>query len=104
MVCEHLTRCLEKEYLTAKLGGSLVSSGQISVGELTSLLMYTLYVGNGLQMLTYAHSTVLIDNRPHVLALQFFLRKFMFFKVSTHLTNASLDIHNARNWCWDSYL
>ncbi|KAH9985450.1 P-loop containing nucleoside triphosphate hydrolase protein [Russula vinacea] len=38
-------------------GGSLVSSGQISVGELTSLLMYTLYVGSGLQMLTYAHST-----------------------------------------------
>ncbi|KAH8985538.1 P-loop containing nucleoside triphosphate hydrolase protein [Lactarius akahatsu] len=34
-------------------GGSLVSHGQISVGELTSLLMYTVYVGNGLQMLTY---------------------------------------------------
>jgi hypothetical protein len=44
------------------LGGSLVSHGQISVGELTSLLMYTVYVGNGLQMLTYVHLTVLGDS------------------------------------------
>ena len=34
------------------VGGSLVSQGAISVGELTSLLMYTVYVGSGLQMLT----------------------------------------------------
>ncbi|KAA1470423.1 hypothetical protein DENSPDRAFT_836220 [Dentipellis sp. KUC8613] len=33
-------------------GGSLVSRGVISVGDLTSLLMYTVYVGSGLQMLT----------------------------------------------------
>jgi putative ABC transport system ATP-binding protein len=33
-------------------GGTLVSSGQISVGDLMSLLIYTLYVGNGLSMLT----------------------------------------------------
>jgi putative ABC transport system ATP-binding protein len=33
-------------------GGSLVSHGEISVGELTSLLLYTVYVGSGLQMLT----------------------------------------------------
>lgn len=72
------------ECLTAKLGGSLVSNGQISVGELTSLLMYTLYVGNGLQMLTYANSTVLIDNRPHVLALQIFLCKIIFLSISTN--------------------
>ena len=81
-----------------------MSSGQISVGELTSLLMYTLYVGNGLQMLTYANFTVLIDNSPHVLALQIFLCKIMFLKVATHLTSASLDIHNAWNWRWDAYL
>ena len=34
-------------------GGTLVSRGEISVGALTSLLMYTVYVGSGLQMLTY---------------------------------------------------
>ncbi|KAJ7578678.1 P-loop containing nucleoside triphosphate hydrolase protein [Mycena floridula] len=35
-------------------GGSLVSHGEISVGDLTSLLFYTFYVGSGLSMLTYA--------------------------------------------------
>ena len=34
-------------------GGSLVSQGMITVGDLTSLLMYSVYVGSGLQMLTY---------------------------------------------------
>lgn len=34
------------------VGGSLVSAGDISVGDLTSLLLYTVYVGSGLQMLT----------------------------------------------------
>lgn len=34
------------------LGGTLVSSGAISVGDLTSLLLYTVYVGGGLQTLT----------------------------------------------------
>ena len=34
------------------LGGTLVSRGEISVGDLTSLLLYTAYVGSGLQMLT----------------------------------------------------
>ncbi|TDL16129.1 hypothetical protein BD410DRAFT_731753 [Rickenella mellea] len=34
-------------------GGTLVSQGVISVGDLTSLLLYTVYVGSGLQMLTY---------------------------------------------------
>ncbi|KAH0829104.1 hypothetical protein J3R83DRAFT_2570 [Lanmaoa asiatica] len=33
-------------------GGTLVSQGAITVGDLTSLLLYTAYVGNGLQMLT----------------------------------------------------
>lgn len=33
-------------------GGSLVSRGQISVGDLTSLLMYTAYVGGSLSMLS----------------------------------------------------
>lgn len=41
------------EKLTEKcLGGTLVSQGAISVGDLTSLLLYTVYVGSGLQMLT----------------------------------------------------
>ncbi|KAI0090571.1 P-loop containing nucleoside triphosphate hydrolase protein [Irpex rosettiformis] len=35
-------------------GGTLVSSGAISVGDLTSLLLYTVYVGGGLQTLTYS--------------------------------------------------
>lgn len=34
------------------VGGSLVSKGSISVGDLTSLLLYTVYVGSGLQTLT----------------------------------------------------
>jgi hypothetical protein len=55
-------RCFENGCHIVLSGGSLVSSGQISVGELTSLLMYTVYVGNGLQMLTYVHFTVLSDN------------------------------------------
>ncbi|KAI0333282.1 P-loop containing nucleoside triphosphate hydrolase protein [Cubamyces sp. BRFM 1775] len=33
-------------------GGTLVSQGAITVGDLTSLLLYTVYVGSGLQMLT----------------------------------------------------
>lgn len=33
-------------------GGTLVSQGAITIGDLTSLLLYTAYVGNGLQMLT----------------------------------------------------
>lgn len=36
------------------LGGTLVAQGAITVGDLTSLLLYTVYVGSGLQMLTYA--------------------------------------------------
>ncbi|KAF8150437.1 P-loop containing nucleoside triphosphate hydrolase protein [Mycena galopus ATCC 62051] len=34
-------------------GGTLVSKGLISIGDLTSLLLYTAYVGNGLSMLAY---------------------------------------------------
>ncbi|KAG6864786.1 hypothetical protein C0991_007160 [Blastosporella zonata] len=37
------------------VGGTLVSHGEISVGDLTSLLLYTVYVGSGLQMLSYVH-------------------------------------------------
>lgn len=37
-------------------GGTMVSHGEISIGDLTSLLMYTVYVGSGLQMLTYVPS------------------------------------------------
>jgi ABC-type multidrug transport system fused ATPase/permease subunit len=33
-------------------GGTLVSRGEISVGDLTSLLLYTAYVGSSLSMLT----------------------------------------------------
>ncbi|KII95612.1 hypothetical protein PLICRDRAFT_222870 [Plicaturopsis crispa FD-325 SS-3] len=40
-------------------GGSLVSKGQITVGDLTSLLLYTVYVGNGLQMLTTFFSSIM---------------------------------------------
>ena len=55
MVCFAVHRSFEMysrvDYWVA--GGSLVSQGVISVGELTSLLVYTVYVGSGLQMLTY---------------------------------------------------
>ncbi|KAI0067647.1 hypothetical protein BV25DRAFT_1819042 [Artomyces pyxidatus] len=59
-------------------GGSLVSHGTISVGDLTSLLMYTVYVGSGLQMLTGFFSSImrgigagtrifeLLDRRPAI--------------------------------------
>ncbi|KAJ7125200.1 P-loop containing nucleoside triphosphate hydrolase protein [Mycena epipterygia] len=40
-------------------GGTLVSQGQISVGDLTSLLLYTVYVGNGLSMLTSFFSSIM---------------------------------------------
>ncbi|KAJ6631501.1 P-loop containing nucleoside triphosphate hydrolase protein [Mycena sp. CBHHK59/15] len=40
-------------------GGTLVSQGLISVGDLTSLLLYTVYVGNGLSMLTSFFSSIM---------------------------------------------
>ncbi|KIK61248.1 hypothetical protein GYMLUDRAFT_43310 [Collybiopsis luxurians FD-317 M1] len=40
-------------------GGSLVSQGMITVGDLTSLLLYTVYVGSGLQMLTSFFSSIM---------------------------------------------
>ncbi|KAJ3983732.1 P-loop containing nucleoside triphosphate hydrolase protein [Lentinula detonsa] len=40
-------------------GGSLVSQGEITVGDLTSLLLYTVYVGSGLQMLTLFFSSIM---------------------------------------------
>ncbi|KAG5645410.1 hypothetical protein DXG03_006234 [Asterophora parasitica] len=39
--------------------GTLVSNGAISVGDLTSLLLYTVYVGSGLQMLTSFFSSIM---------------------------------------------
>lgn len=44
-------------YDEARLGGTLVSRGEITMGDLTTLLMYTVYVGSGLQMLTYVTSS-----------------------------------------------
>ncbi|KAF7798827.1 hypothetical protein EIP86_010053 [Pleurotus ostreatoroseus] len=40
-------------------GGTLVSKGAISVGDLTSLLLYTVYVGGGLQTLTGFFSSIM---------------------------------------------
>ncbi|KAF9243225.1 P-loop containing nucleoside triphosphate hydrolase protein [Melanogaster broomeanus] len=40
-------------------GGTLVSQGAITVGDLTSLLLYTAYVGNGLQMLSSFFSSIM---------------------------------------------
>lgn len=40
-------------------GGTLVSNGAISVGDLTSLLLYTVYVGSGLQTLTSFFSSIM---------------------------------------------
>ncbi|TFK84857.1 P-loop containing nucleoside triphosphate hydrolase protein [Polyporus arcularius HHB13444] len=40
-------------------GGTLVSRGTITMGDLTSLLLYTVYVGNGLQMLTVFFSSIM---------------------------------------------
>ena len=38
------------------VGGTLVSRGEITMGDLTSLLMYTAYVGGGLQMIRFVLS------------------------------------------------
>ncbi|KAJ6497547.1 P-loop containing nucleoside triphosphate hydrolase protein [Mycena sanguinolenta] len=40
-------------------GGTLVSKGQISIGDLTSLLLYTAYVGNGLSMLASFFTSIM---------------------------------------------
>ncbi|KAJ6589964.1 P-loop containing nucleoside triphosphate hydrolase protein [Mycena vulgaris] len=40
-------------------GGMLVSQGQITVGDLTSLMFYTAYVGNGLSMLTSFFTSIM---------------------------------------------
>lgn len=80
-----------------------MSSGQISVGELTSLLMYTLYVGSGLQMLTYVRPTMVFNNRLHDSAFQILFRKPIFLKVSGHLTGTYPGVYNAWNWRRDTY-
>ncbi|KAF9788467.1 P-loop containing nucleoside triphosphate hydrolase protein [Thelephora terrestris] len=40
-------------------GGTLVSRGEISVGDLSTLLLYTAYVGSGLQMLTSFFTSIM---------------------------------------------
>jgi len=40
-------------------GGTLVSQGHISVGDLSTLLLYTVYVGSGLQMLTSFFTSIM---------------------------------------------
>ncbi|PCH35770.1 hypothetical protein WOLCODRAFT_107830 [Wolfiporia cocos MD-104 SS10] len=40
-------------------GGTLVSAGTITVGDLTSLLLYTVYVGSGMQMLTTFFTSIM---------------------------------------------
>lgn len=40
-------------------GGTLVAQGAITVGDLTSLLLYTVYVGSGLQMLTSFFTSIM---------------------------------------------
>ncbi|KAJ6497548.1 P-loop containing nucleoside triphosphate hydrolase protein [Mycena sanguinolenta] len=56
-------------------GGILVSKGQISVGDLTSLIFYTAYVGNGLTVDAGARVFCGLSERPlnHVSLLQLFL-------------------------------
>ena len=46
--------------LIAYTGGTLVTHGEISVGDLTSLLLYTVYVGSGLQMLSYVYLSAMM--------------------------------------------
>ncbi|PWN41810.1 P-loop containing nucleoside triphosphate hydrolase protein, partial [Ceraceosorus guamensis] len=41
------------------VGGSLVARGQITVGDLTSLLMYTAYLGGGLASLTHFFASLM---------------------------------------------
>jgi hypothetical protein len=53
--------------LIVEKGGSLVAQGVITVGDLTSVLLYTVYVGNGLSMITYVQILIswLICSHPY---------------------------------------
>lgn len=80
-----------------------MSRGEISVGELTSLLMYTVYVGSGLQMLTYdplaALSPAPFAHAPtHIPQIIFRKHAFRFTLMS--LDGDSLDLHYAWSRCW----
>ena len=86
-------------HCTVYIGGSLVSHGQISVGELTSLLMYTVYVGNGLQMLTYGPSATLGPAPLAHIVAQIVFRKHISRSEAMSLDGASLGIHNAWHRC-----
>ena len=72
-----------------RVGGTLVSRGEISIGDLTTLLMYTVYVGSGLQMLTYVTSWwqlhSLLTPRP----------------IKDHFLCVSVDFHWQR---WSSFI
>ena len=99
--------CLpQKNHGTECIGGSLVSRGEISVGELTSLLMYTVYVGSGLQMLTYGPLAAL-SPAPFAHASthipQIIFRKHAFPCRVMRLDGDSPDIHHAWSRCWDTY-
>lgn len=80
----------------------MVSQGQISVGDLTSLLLYTVYVGSGLQMLTYVSFTL----RGHLLSNPRSGRSsyapVLLFACSSLMH--SVDLNNARRWCWRAYI
>ena len=79
----------------------MVSQGQISVGDLTSLLLYTVYVGSGLQMLTYVpslhrgHLSNSCPGRSSYAPVLLSPRSCLMH---------SVDLNNARRWCWQAYI
>lgn len=91
--------------LKNQTGGTLVSHGDISVGDLTSLLLYTVYVGNGLQMLTWALSLAgfeIVKYWNHI-AGHFSCDLFIFTMKLYRLISIHLVLNNARDWRWNAY-
>ena len=80
-----------------------MSRGQISVGELTSLLLYTVYVGNGLQMITCGPLAALSPAPFAHVPPQIVFRKPTFRFMATSMDGASLDIHYAWRRCRDTH-
>ncbi|KAG8762519.1 ATP-binding cassette permease mdl1, partial [Ceratobasidium sp. 423] len=75
-------------------GGSLVSRGQISVGDLTSLLMYTAYVGGSLSMLSSFFSSLMKGLGASERVFQLLQREPVIRKASDTIFDTSRDYGN----------
>ncbi|KAH7329739.1 P-loop containing nucleoside triphosphate hydrolase protein [Rhizoctonia solani] len=83
-------------------GGSLVSRGQISVGDLTSLLMYTAYVGGSLSMLSSFFSSLMKGLGASERVFELLQREPVIRKTSEATFNVTRDYGNIefKNVCF----